>query len=347
MIVTRHGVPAFILGLLMLAARPASATDEVKIEGYLEFRKEATLIVDGQRVRAGSRTRFKGSGKARSVETIPLGYEIEVKGERRKDGSVKASEIEAKPNGKSYFEDDVMSATDEAEKAYVRANKVFSKTADGQEQVVGALITTGPQVERAKRIVERVRPPYVEPSRVRLYVVDNKEWNAMAMANYSIYVYSGLMADMDDDELAIVLGHEIAHATHEHSRRQASRGVLGGIAGAVTALGAGQIKNEVGRTAAGMAGALGVSAFNNSYSRDQEDQADRAGLRYVYESGYDYRKAPGLWRKFAAKYGDGNKIENFFFGDHSLSKQRATDLEREIRNNYRDAAKDPPTRKAG
>ena len=47
------------------------------------------------------------------------------------------------------------------------------------------------------------------------------------------------------------------------------------------------------------------------------------GLRYVYEAGYDVHKAPAVWRRFAAKYGDGSKTTNFFFGDHSLSAKRA------------------------
>ena len=76
---------------------------------------------------------------------------------------------------------------------------------------------------------------------------------------------------------------------------------------------------------------LGIT-FGNAFSREYEDQADRVGLRYVYEGGYDYTKGPALWRRFAAKYGDQNKIENFFFGDHSLSTKRAAALEKEIAN---------------
>jgi predicted Zn-dependent protease len=165
----------------------------------------------------------------------------------------------------------------------------------------------------------------------------------MAMANHSIYVFSGLMADMDDNELAIVLGHEIAHATYEHSRRQAKSGMISGIAGSVASLGAGMIGNDMARSAAQGATALGVTTVGNVYSRGDEDQADRVGLRYVYEAGYDVTKAPALWRKFAAKYGDGSKVENFFFGSHSLSSERAADLEKEIRLNYSDPAKDPPS----
>jgi Zn-dependent protease with chaperone function len=164
------------------------------------------------------------------------------------------------------------------------------------------------------------------------------------MANYSIYVYSGLAADLDDDEMAIVLGHELAHATHEHSRRQAKASLFSGIAGTAAVLGSEMIHSDVGKAAAVGAASLGVMTFGNAYSREFEDQADRVGLRYVYEAGYDYRKAPALWRRFADKYGDSDKVSNFFFGNHSLSAKRAEELTREIENNYKDPAKDPPTR---
>ena len=82
------------------------------------------------------------------------------------------------------------------------------------------------------------------------------------------------------------------------------------------------------------------------HQREHEDQADRVGLRYVYEVGYDVDKAPALWKKFAEKYGDGNKVTNFFFGDHSLARQRAKNLQGEIARNYSNPAKDPPTSEA-
>jgi hypothetical protein len=76
-----------------------------------------------------------------------------------------------------------------------------------------------------------------------------------------------------------------------------------------------------------------------------EDQADRVGLRYAYEAGYDITKGPRLWNRFAKKYGEGNKAANFFFSDHSLSAARATKLEKEIAYNYPDGPKpDGPVR---
>jgi hypothetical protein len=70
-----------------------------------------------------------------------------------------------------------------------------------------------------------------------------------------------------------------------------------------------------------------------------EDQADRVGLRYAYEAGYDITKGPRLWNRFAKKYGEGNKVANFFFADHSQSAARATKLEKEIAYNYPDGPK--------
>ena len=138
-----------------------------------------------------------------------------------------------------------------------------------------------------------------------------------------------------------------AHATHEHSRRQAAKGLYAGIAGAAASIGLSQVKSGIAKDAAGTAASLGLATVGNVYSREYEDQADRVGLRYVYEAGYDYRTAPVLWRRFAQKYGDGSPIENFFFGDHSLSTKRAAALDTEIRNNYSDLSKDPPTHKVG
>ena len=109
------------------------------------------------------------------------------------------------------------------------------------------------------------------------------------------------------------------------------------------AIGASFIKSDATRGVAEQATSLGVTTFGNAYSREYEDQADRVGLRYVYEAGYDYKKAPALWEKFAKKYGDQDKVTNFFFGDHSTSEKRAKELSKEIANNYADPAKDPPS----
>jgi len=319
-----------------------AAANPISIDGYLDFKKTSTWIVDGQRVEVNAKSRLD-AGKGKRLADIPLGYRITGEGSRGPDGRIVATRIQATKNGIEFMEADVLNSTNASEKSWVQAKKVAESGAGGKQTDIGALIETGPEVDRCRTIVNRLLPPYVDPKQVRVYVVLNPQWNAMAMANFSIYVFSGLMKDMDDDELAIVLGHELTHATYEHSRRQAKGGVISGVAGQVALLGAEKIHNDLLREVTKQATSLSVTTFGNSFSREYEDQADRVGLRYVYEAGYDYRKAPALWNRFAQKYGDQDKVSNFFFGDHSLSVKRAKNLQGEISRNYNDPAKDPPS----
>jgi Zn-dependent protease with chaperone function len=331
------------LGLVACLASPALGAKITKIEGLLEYRKQGFIVVDGQRVQPAPKMRFKGSGSVKSFDKVPAGWEIRAEGSRQPDGTILATKMDARPNGSAMFEGEVLQATNQAEQSYVKAGKIADQAADGKEQNIGELKTTGPDVDRARKIVDRLLPAYIDRKSVRVYVVENKEWNAMAMANYSIYVFSGIMKDLDDDELAVVLGHEIAHASYEHSRKQAKKGMYSQIGGTAASIGVSQMGDGIVKDAATMGVAVGSTTFNNVYSRDYEDQADRVGLRYVYEAGYDYTKAPKLWRRFAEKYGDQNAIENFFFGNHSLSMKRADALEKEIKNNYSNKKLDPPT----
>ncbi len=320
--------------LLLVAALPVAAAEDRR-EGYSEYRRRDTLIVDGQRVRAGVRTKFKGQGEARSFETIPLGYEVKLRGARLSDGTILASEVEAKPNGSAFMEADLVKAFDATEEQYREKGRVFEQGENGTQTNLGRLEESGPRVERVRAMLRLICPPYLKPEEFRVYVVENKEWNAMAAPNRSIYVFSGLLDAMDDDEVAIVLGHELAHATHEHSRRAFKKQIfvtLGATAIAVVA--ESQIENEAKRIGAQLGTMLVASALSSGYGRSQEDQADRVGLRYAWEGGYEVTKGPGLWEKFAEKYGDTSKAVNFFFGNHSVAKDRARNLRQEITWNY-------------
>jgi Zn-dependent protease with chaperone function len=215
---------------------------------------------------------------------------------------------------------------------------MYSQGARGGKETVGKLIEEGPDVERVRRIMDRLVPPYVKTSDLRVRVVDTKEWNAAAMGNGAIWVYRGLLDELSDDELAIILGHELAHYTHEHSRRGAKSAMWGQLASVAGMVGAGSIDNRAGRSAANLGALLSVSAWQSGYSRDLEDQADRVGLRYAHEGGFDVTQAPGLWRKFRKKYGEDNAASNFLFGSHSRPSDRIRNVEREIQLNYRNEA---------
>ena len=324
----------FALAACLIAAARAAVADE-KHEGYAEFRRRDALVVDGQRVRAGARTRFKGSGEARSFEAVPLGYEVKLRGQRLADGTLLAAEVEAKPNGTAFMEADLVKAFDATEAQYRAQGRVFEEGENGKHTNLGRLEESGPRVERVRSIVRLVCPPYLRPEDFRVYVVENQEWNAMAAPNRSIYVFSGLLDAMDDDEIAIVLGHELAHATHEHSRRAFKRQIWLMLGATVVAAASEEIENDAQRLGAQLGTMLVASALSSGYGRSHEDQADRVGLRYAYEGGYAVQRGPGLWDKFAMKYGDQIKAVNFFFGDHSVAKDRARNLRREIDWNYR------------
>jgi Zn-dependent protease with chaperone function len=313
--------------------KSTSPGKDEKVDGYAEWRAGACLISDGEKVCAAPGHKFKGEGEAKDFASIPLGYELKAKGTRLPDGTLLAREVEAKPNGMALFEGEVRSATVEGEGRNSRD--------------IGRLYEDGPQVERVRGIVDSLLPPYLHPEDVRIYVIDNKEWNAFAMGNYSIYVFTGFLNDMDDDEVAIVLGHELIHATHEHSRKEVKKQMtiqliaLGALAATST------IDDDTKRLVAQLTTGLLASAWSNGYGRGMEDQADRVGLRYAYEAGYDITKGPRLWNRFAKKYGEGNKVVNFFFGDHSRSAARAAKLEKEIAFNYPEGPKrDGPARQA-
>jgi Zn-dependent protease with chaperone function len=329
-----RGALWLVLGVsLGVPTTGAVGQDKIKVEGYAEFRKQDAIIVDGQVVRAAPGTVFKGKG-INGLQSIPLGFEVKVEGRRGADGVILARQVEAKPNGQALFEAEVLNASAQAEQIWVENGMMFEPLQDGRVAKIGEIRESGPHVRRARNIMGRLRPSYVDEDGIRLRVVETGEWNASAMGNGAIWVYTGLMDSTSDDELAIVLGHELAHYTHEHSRRNARKAMIAQLIGAGAMIGASTIDDSTARTAAMLGSVLGLSAFRSGYSRDLEDQADRVGLRYVHEAGYDVRRGPALWGKFRDKYGESDRVQNFFFGSHSRPSDRIRNIERELALNY-------------
>ena len=308
---------------------PVAAKPE-KFSGYAEFRKGDTLVVDGQRVVSGP--------KARAVKDIPLGYEVTVTGRRDASGTVIADRVDARPNGQDDTEKEIIASTNKAEQTWVERKMMFEPADSGKIVKIGDILESGPQVDRARRIMDKLRPSYVSGNALRVRVVQTDQWNASAMANGAVWVYTGLMDAMDDDEMAIVLGHELTHYTHEHIRRSVSKGSVAQILGVGAQVILSQIKSPTAQQLGALGGQLGLSALMSGYSREFEDQADRVGLRYVYEAGFDVSKGPGLWEKFRQKYGEEDRVTNFFTGDHSRPTERIKNIDRQLKLNYPAAA---------
>ncbi|MCU0242349.1 MAG: M48 family metalloprotease [Vicinamibacteria bacterium] len=323
--------------MLLLWAVPSGAGDnKVSLDGYAEWHKGDILIVDGQRVKAGPNLVLRGDKSVQGFARIPLGYEVKVKGERLEHGTIMANEIEVKPNGVALFEGELQAAFDKFETRYRERGRMCEEDENGNvTSDYGRLLESGPYVARVRRIALRIIPPYLQPEDFRIYVIENKEWNAMAAPNRSIYVFTGLLDDMSDDEVAIIIGHEVAHVTHEHSRKQFKKDILIKLAalGVVVAAEA-ATDDKTKKTVIQIAALLGASAWKNGYGRGHEDQSDRVGLRYAYEGGYDVHVGPRLWKRFSKKYGDTPKLINFFINEHSVSSAREKNLLREVALNY-------------
>lgn len=303
-----------------------------KLDGYAEYRQGNVLIVDGQRARATSRTRFKGKG-VRDLASIPLGHRVEAKGVRAPDGAIDLESIEGKANDVAFLENEVLQATNAMEAQWLEGQRVQL----GEGDKPARLLESGAEVDRARRLMRRLTPQYIADRGVRTRVVERTEWNAFAMGNGAVFVHSGLMKDMNDDELAVVLGHELAHYTHEHSRKGMKRALITQLIAVGVAAAAETIDDKKTRAVVGLATMFSALAVTNGYGRDLEDQADRVGLRYAHEGGFDVRQGPRVWERFRQRYGEENRVANFFFSNHSQAGARQRNLQREIALNYPDA----------
>jgi len=131
---------------------------------------------------------------------------------------------------------------------------------------------------------------------------DPKTVNAWAMAGGKMALYSGLVIQLNatDDELAQVLGHEIAHALAKHSAEKMSVAMASTIG--VAAVGVAADRKGLALTGAALAAALAVQKPN---SRAAESEADRIGIELAAKAGYDPRASITLWQKMAKVGGKG------------------------------------------
>jgi hypothetical protein len=159
--------------------------------GYVEWLRDDQLIADGQRVRWDNQTRMK-LGRLASIASVPLGYEIKVTGVRAVDGALLAQQLEVKPNGIAAFESQVIQDNNALEAAWTREGIAYFPDANRNQHTLGRIADAGPDVERARRILDRLVPPYVSASRLRLRVIYTRAWNACAMENGAIWVNKGL-----------------------------------------------------------------------------------------------------------------------------------------------------------
>ena len=148
-------------------------------------------------------------------------------------------------------------------------------------------------------------------------VISSKELNAYCMPGGKIMFYSGLIdqLQLSDDEIAIVMGHEIAHALREHSREQVSQAMA-----AQTAISVGTALLGLGQVSASLSNTVYQSLIATKFSRTDESEADDIGLELTARAGYDPRAGVTLWQKMTAAKSGGNPPE--FMSSHPADASR-------------------------
>ena len=152
-------------------------------------------------------------------------------------------------------------------------------------------------------------------------VMDSPELNAWCMPGGKVMVYSGLVKQLQltDDELAAVIGHELAHALREHARERISREY-----GQNLLLTVGMVALGVSGPAAQLGDMLGKVTFSLPHGRTQETEADGMGLELMARAGYDPAAAVNVWRKMA-KVQQSQQAE--FLSTHPSSSTRIAELQ--------------------
>lgn len=190
----------------------------------------------------------------------------------------------------------------------------------------GTLNRDPAQVARIKAIAARIVPqttvfrPDARSWAWEVNVLTSPEVNAWCMPGGKMAVYSGLIEKLQatDDELAAVMGHEIAHALREHARERASEQMFasGVISVGSALLGLGQIGQQGAQYAY-----MGLVGLPNS--RAHETEADRLGIELAARAGYDPRAAITLWQKMGQVGGGGTPK---FLSTHPSQSDRLQDL---------------------
>ena len=152
--------------------------------------------------------------------------------------------------------------------------------------------------------------------------ITSKQLNAFCMPGGKIMFYSGLIQNLklSDDEIAVIMGHEIAHALREHSREQVSQAMA-----AQATIGIGAALLGLGDLTANLASTAYEALIATRFSRSDESEADRIGLELSARAGYDPRAGVTLWKKMLSASQGGNPPE--LLSTHPAEGRRIEQIE--------------------
>lgn len=215
---------------------------------------------------------------------------------------------------------------------------INQQAAMGYRQMISEAKAKG-QLDTQSRTAQRVHKifnkmvPYAnaenhtgQPFNWQIEVIKSKELNAWAMPGGKMAFYTGLVESLNltDDEIATVMGHEMAHALKEHGKKKANMGqftdVLAGVAHVA-------LSTQIGSD--GSAIVVGLTkdwALDKPYSRSAETEADEVGLLLMAKSGYNPQAAPGLWDKMQKASKGSQSVLDKLSSTHPSDKDRQENL---------------------
>ena len=194
------------------------------------------------------------------------------------------------------------------------------------------LITSGRNYEMIQRVGNRVAKAVgsdLPNADWEFIYIDENQRNAFALPGGKIAVYDGLFEVIDnEDELAFIMGHEVAHVTARHANQRLSQAMV--IAGIGIGVGYAiedldQSEKQLIVAAYGLGSTVGVAL---PYSRLHESEADFIGQLYMARAGYNPEVSPGVWDKMAAASGGGGPPA--FLSTHPSNQNRAEELRKSL-----------------
>ena len=214
-------------------------------------------------------------------------------------------------------------SADQVEGGALQQYKQMLQQANSQRALVAP---ENAQVQRLRYIAQRMIPFTPECNeRARAWqwevnLIGSRQINAFCMPGGKIAFYYGILSELqlDDDEVAVVMGHETAHALLEHAREQMGKKMVtnGGLRLGAALLGLGNLGD--------MAAQVGSNLLTLKFGRDDESEADALGLIMAARAGFDPRKGVSLWQKMMG----GNKnAPPALLSTHPAGPTRIKDIE--------------------
>lgn len=223
---------------------------------------------------------------------------------------------------------ELISMTDTAYTSFLNQHEVLPNSDPRAQQVKNVGLKIADAVETYLR--DNGYKDMVDEFEWEFHTVKDETVNAWCMAGGRVVFYTGILPICQDENgIAVVMGHEVAHAVARHGNERMSEAMglqAAGMTLSVLISEKPQLTQELLMQSYGVAAGLGSLAF----SRKHESEADKLGLVFMAMAGYDPREAPEFWKRMAAQ---GGAAPPEFLSTHPSHETRVEDL-----NAYMDEA---------